>query len=107
MIDPKYLNFFKFGIAISPIETSPTVSTFFSLNVYSKYSVFDLVNLKPLESRASLQIYNLLPTPPLVLLAKSIHHGISSCISLVNSSITIVTREGLRAWCKLIKIGKS
>jgi len=61
MIEPRYLNFSTLGEATSPRATSSSIPPFPSLNQHFKYSVFALLNLKPLVSGVSFQLVNLLP----------------------------------------------
>jgi len=83
MIEPKYLNFSALCIATSPMVTySPPA--FLPLNPHFKYSVFDLLNLNPIDSNVCFHCSNLLLRPFLVPSIKimssinSIHHGTSS-----------------------------
>ena len=51
MIDPKCINFSGFGVAVSvsPIVTSPTVYSSFSLDLHYKYLVVNMLYLKSLD----------------------------------------------------------
>ena len=60
------------------------------------HSILALPNQKPLDSRASHQIFNLAFTKT-ISSAKSIHQRTSSRIELVSSSITSAKRYGLNA----------
>ena len=109
---PKYLNFSILHIVIISMVTSPLP---FSppLKPHLKYSIFDLFNLKPLDSMICLHNSYLLLTAFLISLIRTIssvniiHYGTSSWISLVSSSIMIVKRNGLKAnpWWSPISTG--
>ena len=114
MIEPRYLNFSTFGITIPSMVTSPPASSL-PLKQQCRYSVLDLLTQKPLDSSVSLHRSNLSLTPCLdsstrtMSFTNNIHHGSSSWIPIVSSSITRIKRKWLRAesWCSPIPTRKS
>ncbi|KAK9142950.1 hypothetical protein Syun_012350 [Stephania yunnanensis] len=84
MIDPRYLKWFTLETSNSPNFTTPSSRCLVFPNSQCMYSVFVLLNLKPLDSNVFLQSSNFLFTSSLVSSTKTIssanniHHGISS-----------------------------
>ncbi|KAK9137161.1 hypothetical protein Sjap_007755 [Stephania japonica] len=84
MIDPRYLKCFTLGTSISLNFTTPSSLCLVFLNSQCMYSVFVLLNLKPLDSNVFIKSSNFLFTPSLVSSiktmssVKNIHRGISS-----------------------------
>ena len=102
MIEPKYLNLLALGITTPPMVTS-LLSPSTPLNLHFRYSIFNLLNPNPLDSRVCLHYSNLSSGLSLVSLIKTIssanniHKRTSSWIYLVSSSIIIVNRNRLKA----------
>jgi len=65
MIEPRYRNLSTLGIIAPLMATSLATPPSSALNLQCKYYVFDLLSLKPLASKVSLQSSNLLFTPSL------------------------------------------
>src|SRR6187551_2800915 len=92
-IDPKYLKV-SFSATTCPSSLTSPSSYLVPLKSHIMYSVLVLLSLKPLDSNVCLHNSNFPLTPALLSStsttssAKSIHQGISLCISLVTSSIT-------------------
>ncbi|KAK8451131.1 hypothetical protein SEVIR_6G157201v4 [Setaria viridis] len=96
-IDPKYRNVSFLGTTWPSKLTSPS-SCVVVLESHLIYSVLILLSLKPFDSRVSRHnssfLFTLarLPSTSTISSAKSIHQGISPCMSLVTSSITKANR---------------